>query len=133
MTVALPGADVAVAFLDHSIDAGTFHHAAHVRVAFDLLQSHDFIEAAALYARGLKVIAAQAGAPEKFNLTITYAFISLIAERCAHGSAAGFNQFVTKNPDLMSKSALSGWYGDDRLNSDLARRVFLMPERASVA
>ncbi len=120
--------EVTRAFLDHSIEASTFHHAQHVRVAYDLLQTQDFIDAAATYAKGLRVIATAAGVPEKFNVTITYAFMSLIAERCATLVNGGFDRFIADNPDLMSKSALSGWYADDRLHSELARSVFLLPQ-----
>ncbi len=122
--------EVTRAFLDHSIDASTFHHAEHVRVAYDLLQTRDFIDAAATYAKGLRVIATEAGVPEKFNVTITYAFMSLIAERRATTDDGGFDRFIGDNPDLMKKSALSGWYADDRLHSDLARDVFLLPQTA---
>ncbi len=120
-------ADITRAFEAHSIDNSTFGHADHVRVAYDLLRKYDFIDAAATYAKGIRTLAAKAGAPMKFNLTITYAFMSLIAERMAGTQAAGFEDFVLANPDLMSKSVLKQWYSDDRLDSDLARGVFLLP------
>ena len=120
-------ADITRAFEAHAVDNSRFHHAEHVRVAFDLLRKLDFVEAAATYANGIRAIATKAGAPQKFNLTITYAFMSLIAERMAAMPQAGFEEFVSANPDLMSKSALAGRYSDERLHSDTARRVFLLP------
>ena len=116
------------AFVARRLDPGTFHHADHVQVAFELLGAHDFIDASAIYARGLQAIAASAGVPERFHLTITYAFLSLIAERRAGMNAQGFSAFAAANPDVMSASALAGWYADSRLHCDLARAVFLMPE-----
>jgi hypothetical protein len=127
MTDSARQSEITRAFQAHAIDSSRFHHAEHVRVAFDLLGTFDFIDAAATYAKGIRVIAAKAGAPEKFNLTVTYAFMSLIAERMAAMPQAGFEEFVSANPDLMSKSALAGWYSDERLHSDTARRVFLLP------
>ena len=120
--------DLTQAFVARRLDPGSFHHAEHVQVAFDLLEAHDFIDASAIYARGLQAIAAQAGGPEKFNLTITCAFMSLIAERCAGMTGHGFSAFSEQNPDVMSKAALAGWYAEGRLHSDLAREVFLMPQ-----
>ena len=56
------------------------------------------------------------------------AFLSLIAERLAGESFADFESFAAANPDLMQKSALVRWYAPERLNSDLARRAFLLPD-----
>lgn len=122
-----PPSAITRAFEARTLDAARFHHAEHVRVAFDLLGKLDFIEAAAAYAAGIRAIATKAGAPQKFNLTITCAFLSLIAERMAVRPQGSFEAFVGANPDLMSRAALAGRYDDERLHSDLARRVFLLP------
>jgi len=118
-------------FLAHDIDAGAFHHAEHMRVAYDLLKTQDFIDASANYAKGIRRIATEAGAVDKFNLTITYAFMSLIAERLADGDDADFESFLSANPDLMAKDVLARWYAPERLQTALARRVFLMPTVAA--
>ncbi len=117
-------------FIDREIDNRTFRHADHVLVAYDLLRTRTFDEAAAIYARGIRELAARAGAPEKFNTTITFAFLSLIAERMDGGSTSSFDVFAAANPDLLSKAALDRWYTPERLHSDAARRMFLMPEPA---
>ncbi|MFQ6548111.1 hypothetical protein AADZ90_009135 [Aestuariibius sp. 2305UL40-4] len=123
-------APVTLAFEAHDIDAATFHHAEHVRVAFDLLRKYDFLDASVIYAKGIRTIAARAGAPRKFNLTITYAFLSLIAERLAMKPANDFDVFVGENPDLMSKNVLLRWYDAERLSTDAARAIFLLPDMA---
>ncbi len=120
--------DLTCAFEAQEIDVAVFHHAEHVRVAFDLLRKYEFIDAAATYAKGIRTLAENAGAADKFNLTITYAFMSLIAERMATAPACGFDDFVTLNPDLMSKEILGQWYTADRLHSQTARSVFLLPK-----
>lgn len=117
------------AFETHDLDNSTFGHAQHVEVAFGLLKKYDFIDAASTYAKGIQAIAWKAGAPKKFNLTITYAFMSLIAERMM-SSHQGFDDFAAQNPDLMSKGILARWYAPDRLHSDTARSVFLLPDPA---
>ena len=122
--------EVTQAFEAHAIDNTMFDHAEHVQVAYDLLGKYDFIDAAAIYAKGVRVLATKAGAPQKFNLTITYAFMSLIAERLASKAHRDFKAFASENPDLMSKSVLARWYADDRLHSDNARIMFLLPEAA---
>lgn len=122
--------DISNAFEAHAIDNTTFGHAEHVQVAYDLLRKYDFIDAAAIYAKGIRTLAAKAGTPDKFNLTITYAFMSLIAERLASSKTSAFEAFIAENPDLMAKTALSQWYPQERLNSALARRIFLLPDVA---
>ena len=123
-------ADVTIAFEAHAIDNATFGHAKHVQVAYDLLRKYDFIDAAAIYAKGIRTLAANAGAPDKFNLTITYAFMSLIAERLANTQATDFKSFAQENSDLMAKSVLNQWYSAERLNTQLARDIFLLPAAA---
>ena len=131
MSDVLTGADLVRAFENHEIDNRSFHHAEHVEVAFGLLTKYDFIDASATYAKGIRALATMAGAPTKFNVTITYAFMSLIAERMAIGQPRSFEDFARENPDLMSKHVLSQWYRTERLMSDAARSVFLMPEPVS--
>ncbi|MBL4756639.1 MAG: hypothetical protein JKY32_03045 [Rhizobiales bacterium] len=73
-------------------------------------------------------MATKAGAPKKFNLTITIAFMSLIAERMAACDHEGYEDFMSLNLDLMAKDLLEKQYTPTRLYSDLARSVFLMPD-----
>lgn len=122
--------EITKAFEAHCIEDASFHHAEHVLVAFDLLRKYDFIDAAAIYAKGIRAITTRAGAPQKFNLTITYAFMSLIAERLAMSPTPEFEVFASANADLMSKTLLEKWYGSERLHTDLARAVFLLPSVA---
>lgn len=121
-------AQVTKDFEAHHLDPTAFHHADHVRVAFDLLRKYDFIDAGVIYARGIQAIAAKAGVPQKFNLTITYAFMSLIAERQAERPDSDFDSFIARNEDLMSPAILSTWYSDSRLHGDAARTMFLLPD-----
>lgn len=130
MTAATQISDITQAFEAQTIGNATFRHAEHVHVAYDLLGKYDFIDAAATYAKGVRAMATKAGAPEKFNLTITYAFMSLIAERLATTGHHNFEEFASQNPDLMSKGVLDRWYATDRLYSDNARRMFLLPASA---
>ena len=127
MRVCIDHADLVRRFEACDIDPAAFRHAEHIHVAFGLLKKYDFLEAATIYANGIRALAAKAGAPRKFNLTITCAFMSLIAERMAAKAYDDPEIFAGDNPDLMSKDALAGLYAPERLHSDIARQVFLMP------
>jgi hypothetical protein len=115
-------------FLHGEVDPMSFHHLDHVRTAFEILKHHAFMDAALAYSAGLKVLARKAGRPEAYHETITLAFLSLIAERVSERAFEDFESFAAANPDLMEKSALSRWYAPERLNSDRARKVFVLPD-----
>ena len=119
---------LAQAFEAGDIRPGGFNHAAHVIVAYQLLTRYEFLEAVSRYTRGIRELASRAGAPEKFNITITLAFLSLIAERMADAPSSDAEAFVRDNSDLMTIDVLRGRYSNTRLNKSLARSVFLMPD-----
>ncbi len=114
------------------VDPSKFGHRQHVQVAYEMLHKYGYLEASAKYANAINTIATHAGAPEKFNVTITFAFLSLIAERIhVTASWSSFEEFLEQNEDLLSKSALSKWYSSDQLQSDFARTHFLLPNKAA--
>src|SRR5579872_4696533 len=102
-------------FLAGAIRPQDFRHADHVRAGYELLAQNDFLDAAAIYCRVLKEMTARIGKPEAFHLTVTLAFLSLIAERAEAG--VSFEEFARANPDLMDKSILARWYKPERLSS----------------
>lgn len=97
-----------------------------------MLHSADFMDACTRYSRSIRRIAASAAAPEKFNATITLAFLSLTAERLDQApKTVTFDEFLAENADLLSKGALRAWYLDEQLQSDFARRHFVLPRRVA--
>ena len=120
--------ELAISFEACEIDASNFTHADHVGVAYQLLRRHDFLDAAFRYSNCIKAIAANAGAAQKFNTTITLAFLSLIAERIETTAHDGYGDFLDKNTDLLDARVITKWYTPARLESDLARTMFLMPD-----
>lgn len=115
-------------FERQEIAAEDFGHREHVQAAYELLHKYDFIEATAKYAETIKSMATAAGAPEKFNVTITVAFMSLIAEKMtATSGEPDFDSFYSANPDL-SGNALAPWYSANRLSCKQSRTIFLLPD-----
>lgn len=117
-------------FLRGEIPTGEFRHRDHVCIGFEMLKRYDFPETVLHYSRTLRAMAGKAGRPEAFHQTVTIAFLSLIAERMDAGHGDDFETFARANPDLLEKSALSRWYGAERLASAAARRTFLLPDAA---
>ena len=112
-------------FLRGEIDE--FHHADHVRMAFEILHRHDFFDAAKSYSSALKQIAARAGKPAAFHMTITVAFLALVAERMAETHHEDFLSFAAANPELLDKTVLARWYPPERLQTAIARATFILP------
>jgi len=121
-------ADLTRSFEAQDLDASRFRHMDHVGVAYEMLKRHEFIEATAKYADNIRSIAEKAGAPDKFNATITLAFMSLIAERMATTEHRDYDDFIACNGDLKSKDILQKWYSPERLHSASARQIFLLPD-----
>lgn len=114
-------------FEAHEIDPSAFRHIDHIGVAYEMFQTHGFLPTLTKFSDAIEAIATKAGAPEKFNVTITLAFLSLIAERIHSTVHSNFDEFIVRNEDLLSKSVLKKMYPAERLDSDLARKVFLLP------
>jgi hypothetical protein len=119
------------AFLRGEVDNRSFHHADHVRVGFELLRRHAFPVAVATFCAALKEIAARAGNPRAYHETITVAFLALIAEHMTARDYPDFETFAAANPELMDRQVLGRWYRVERLQSDVARRTFILPDAAN--
>lgn len=115
-------------FVRGEIDAADFSHREHVRMAFEMLKRCDFAETAWQFSRALRAMAAKAGKPEAFHQTVTIAFLALIAERMERSNAPDFPHFVAACPDLLDKNVVTRWYRPQQLESEIARRTFVLPE-----
>lgn len=115
------------AFEKGDVSPSDFSHREHVRMAFELLSIYDFPEAVVRYTCGLRALVKRAGVPEKFNMTVTVAFMSIIAERLGNKPCDDFDAFHSNNPDIFKMDILSNYYGRSRLLSPQARETFLLP------
>ena len=120
-------------FENASLDNAGFHHADHVRMAFLYLSRYPVLEALERFTATLARFAAAKGRPELYNETITWAFLLLIRERMARSPGPQtWHQFAGANPDFLNwkDNILKKYYRDETLSSDLAKRVFLLPDTA---
>jgi len=110
-----------------------FHHADHVRLAFAYLSQYPVLQALEKFASGLKRFTAAKGKPQLYNETITCAYFFLIRERMARRKSACWQEFAQRNPDLLvgKDGILINYYRETTLKSDLAREVFVLPDKCS--
>jgi len=117
-----------------SLAPDAFHHAEHVRGAFLFLRRYPVLRAVEQYSEALRRMAASHGKAHRYHQTITWAYMFLIHERMARaGGAPSWEEFGRENPDLLNwqDNIVKRYYSEDRLKSDLARNVFLFPDRVS--
>jgi hypothetical protein len=118
-------------FEDCTLANTAFHHRDHVRLGWLYLRRYPALEALARFTEGLKRFAAANGKPGLYHETITWAYLLLIHERMARDETDSWEDFAQRNPDLLvwKPSVLDRYYEKETLGSELARRVFVLPDR----
>jgi len=117
-----------------TMPGSAFHHRDHVRLAWIYLKREPPLAALTRFAEGLQRFARANGSEGLYHETITWAFLFLIRERMGQmDPGATWEEFVAANPDLLTwkPSILDRYYRSETLLSDLARRVFVMPDRST--
>lgn len=114
-------------FLRGELDAETFDHRSHLAVGWVALGRETPQTAERQVCEGIRALAVAAGAASKFNLTLTVAFMRLIAGR---GREENFDAFLMANSDLVSeaRTVLARHYSTKRLFCDTARSSWLPPD-----
>lgn len=109
----------------------TFSHREHVLVTWHLFHRYAATRVIEVLRDGLKAVAASRGKPERYHETITWAFATMIHERLARmDSDATWEEFAARNEDLFEwETSIARFYSREALDSDLARRVFVLPDR----
>jgi hypothetical protein len=108
------------------------HHRAHLQLAFESLCLSDATTVLPHIERALRSVAAAHGQPQKVHVTLTTLWLLVVQERMARSPAAGFDAFVSANPDLLDARGLPlRYYHEDTLADPLARRIFVLPDRAA--
>jgi len=109
-----------------------FRHASHVRAAYLYLRQHEFHIALHRMQTAIRNYAAHLGKADKYHETITVAFVMLIRQHLVEGGdGGGWDGFQRDNPELLRKDLMLRYYGREQLESDLARRIFVLPRPAA--
>jgi hypothetical protein len=119
-------------FEDCSLPLDRFRHSAHIQIAFLYLRKYPLLEVLRRFPEALQRYAAAHGKVGLYHETITWAYILLIQERMQRaGQPLAWEEFASANPDLLTwtGSILKQYYRAETLSSDLARKVFLFPDK----
>ncbi|MFF4919979.1 hypothetical protein ACFY4B_05295 [Kitasatospora sp. NPDC001261] len=105
-----------------------FGHRQHVRLTWLAVRRHGADEALTLVGEGIRRTAAKAGAPQKFHVTMTRAWVELVAH---HADAApDFDTFAARHPELLDKELLTRHYRPGTLAGEQARTTWVEPDLA---
>ena len=120
-------------FEECSLPLECFRHSVHIQIAFLYLCRYPVLDVLGRFPATLTRYAEAHGKSGLYHETITWAYILLIHERMKRaGHARSWEEFSSANTDLMSwtASVLKQYYRDETLSSNLARRIFLFPDKA---
>lgn len=110
---------------------GGFGHREHVHLAFLAVRRYGTAEAAERIGGWLRHLTVYAGAPQKYNATVTRAWTELVGHHVADdqaGVAMGFGGFAARHPRLLDKRLLMGHYSSSVLASAGARAAWVEPD-----
>jgi hypothetical protein len=118
-------------FESDTLPEDSFHHADHVRLAFAYLSQYPPLQALDRFCGALKRYAAARGKSQLYHETISHAYFFLIRERMARSPATDWDEFSRRNLDLLTwkDGILSRYYEEATLQSELARAVFVFPDK----
>ena len=130
----MTGDELIQQFEEGATPAATFHHADHVRLAFEYSCRYSALEALQRFSAALQRFAAAQSKAQLYHETITWAYLLLIRERIARaGGAQCWEEFIEGNADLLvwKGGVLTMLYRQETLDSDLARQIFVLPDRGA--
>ena len=130
-TAAMP-AELAAILAEIVPPGGPFGHREHIHLAYIAVQRYGPGRATAMVAGWIKQLAAYHRAPQKFNATVTRAWVEIVAHHMAADPSAGdFASFADRYPPLLDKRLLTRHYSSRALASPAARTGWLEPDLAA--
>ena len=105
-----------------------FGHREHIHLTWLAVRRHGVGDAIRLVSNGIQQTARYAGAPQKYNETVSRAWVELVAHHTEHDPAPDFDAFAAGNPALLDKRLLTRFYRSSTLASAAARTGWVAPD-----
>jgi hypothetical protein len=110
--------------------AGTFGHREHVLLTWLAVRRVGMPAAIALVSDGIQRTARYAGAPQKYHITVSRAWVELVAHHAAEDDQPDFAAFAERHPALLDKRLLTRFYHSTTLAGPQARTGWVEPDLA---
>ena len=113
-------------------DANRFGHREHVHLTWLAVRGLGLQRAVEMVSEGIQSTARYAGAPQKYNATISRAWVELVAHHQAEDQTESFEEFVGHHRALLDKRLLTRFYRPATLASRAARTGWVEPDLAPI-
>lgn len=111
-------------------NADRFGHRQHVHLTWLAARRYGTPAAIGLVSDGIQATARYQGAPQKYNATVTRAWVELVGHHAGQVNAADFDTFAEQHPALLDKKLLTRFYRAATLASPAARAGWIEPDLA---
>lgn len=105
-----------------------FGHRQHVHVTWLAVRRYGTTAATDLVSDGIRGVARYHGTPQKYNATVSRAWVELVGHHAEHSRAADFDAFADQNTALLDKKLLARFYRSSTLAGDAARTGWVEPD-----
>lgn len=106
-----------------------FGHRQHLHLTWLAVRRYDPAAAVALVSEGIRHTARYAGVPQKYNETVSRAWVEAVAYHVTQRpDLIDFDDFVVAFPSLLDKRLLATHYRSSTLADRAARRAFVAPD-----
>ena len=113
---------------DVMASAERFGHREHVKLTWLAVQRCGTAGAVEVIGDGIQRTARYVGAPQKYNATVSRAWVELTAFHMAEAPAESFDELLDRNPGLLDKRLLTRFYSSRVLASAAARSGWVEPD-----
>ena len=111
--------------------APRFGHREHILLTWLAVRRFGTPAAIPVVCEGLRHTARYAGAPQKYNATLSRAWVELVGHHVDHEpGVTDFATFAARNPALLDKRLIARFYHPATLASPRARTEWTVPDRA---
>jgi hypothetical protein len=108
--------------------ADRFGHRQHIHLTWLAVRRYGIDTATAMISDGIQRTARYAGAPQKYNATISRAWVELVGHHVASSDDDAFDAFADRYPALLDKRLLAHHYRSSTLATVEARSGWVEPD-----
>jgi hypothetical protein len=109
---------------------GHFGHRQHVQLTWLAVRHCGMPDAVELICQGIQRTTRYAGAPQKYHVTVSRAWVELVAHHVAHDGTHDFEVFAARNAPLLDKRLLTRFYRSTTLARPGTRTGWVEPDLA---
>ena len=107
-----------------------FGHREHIHLTWLAVRRYGMPAAISVVSNGIQLTARYAGAPQKYNATLSRAWVELVAHHTLNEDETDFDRFAAGNPALLDKRLVTRFYHPATLATTQARTSWTPPDRA---